>query len=75
MNQNPHVFPDDLAIATPVDARLDLCQRDIVDHGILMQQSSNTMSAVEYLKSRDIDPRVIERVLLGPRHRRTRSPS
>jgi hypothetical protein len=75
MNQDRHVFPGDLAIATPADARLDLRQRDIVDHGVLMQQRSNTMSAVEYLKSRDIDPRVIERVLLGPRYRRSRSPS
>lgn len=75
MNQAPHVFPADLTIATPVDARLDLRQRDIVEHGVLMQQCSNTMSAVEYLKSRDVDPRVIERVLLGPRHRRGQSTS
>jgi hypothetical protein len=75
MNQNRPLFPGDLAVATPRDARLDQHQRAIVDHGILMQQCSNTMSAFEYLKSRDIDPRVIERVLLEPRRRRSYSPS
>jgi hypothetical protein len=49
---------------------MDLRQRDIVECGIAMQQASNTMSAFEYLRSRDIDARVIERVLLYPRHRR-----
>jgi hypothetical protein len=33
------------------------------------------MSAFEYLKSRDVDPRVIERVLLEPRRRRSHSQS
>jgi hypothetical protein len=70
MNQNLPQFPGDLAIATPTEVRLDERQRAIVDHGILVQQSSNTMSAFEYLKSRDVDPRVIERVLLEPQRRR-----
>jgi hypothetical protein len=70
MNQTRLQSTGDLAIATPVDARMDLRQRDIVECGIAMQQASNTMSAFEYLRSRDIDARVIERVLLYPRHRR-----
>jgi hypothetical protein len=55
------------AIANPSDARLDLRQRDIVDHGISMQYSSNTMCAVEYLRSCDVHPHVIARVLLEPK--------
>jgi hypothetical protein len=75
MNQNRPLFPSDLAVATPADARLDLRQRAIVEYGIQMQQHSNTMSAFEYLKSRDVDSRVIERVLLEPRRRRNQSQS
>jgi len=70
MNQNRNEFSGDLAIATSADPRLDCHKRDIVQHGISMQQSSNTMSAVEYLKSRDVASHVIERVLLEPRRRR-----
>lgn len=50
--------------------RRDLHQRDVVNHAISVQQSTNTVSAIEYLKSHDIDPRVIERVLLEPHRRR-----
>ena len=59
-----------LALAEPHYERLDLKRRDIVNHGISVQESSNTMAAVEYLKSHDIDARVIERVLLEPQRRR-----
>jgi hypothetical protein len=72
MNQHRLQSPGDLAIAPPVDARLDVLKSDIVDRGISLQQSSNTMSAFEFLKSRDVDPSVIERVLLDPRRRRNR---
>jgi hypothetical protein len=51
--------------------RRDLRCRDIVDHAITVQESSNTMSAFEYLKSHDIATHVIERVLLDPDRRRT----
>jgi hypothetical protein len=71
MNQHRLQLPGDLAIAAPVDARMDTRQRDIVNHGIELQESSNTMSALEYLKSRDVDAQVIERVLLDPRRRRS----
>jgi hypothetical protein len=54
------------------EARHDETQRNIVDRGISMQQSTNTMSAVEFLKSRDVGPQVIARVLLEPNRRRTK---
>ncbi|GEM_PF-814168 len=54
---------------TPYERR-DLQRRDIVDHAIRVQQSSNTVCAIEYLKSHDIDPDLIARVLLEPEHRR-----
>ena len=50
--------------------RQDMRRRDIVNHGISVQESSNTMSAIEYLKSHDIAAEVIERVLLEPHRRR-----
>lgn len=52
------------------EARHDEAQRTIVERGIAMQQDSNTMSAVEFLKSRDVGPQVIARVLLEPDRRR-----
>lgn len=72
---NPHMLAstDDLALAEPHYERRDLARRDIVDHGISMQESHNTMCALEYLKSHDIDARVIERVLLEPQRRRSLS--
>jgi GMP synthase PP-ATPase subunit len=51
--------------------RQDERRRDIVNHGISVQESRNTMSAIEYLKSHDIAPDVIERVLLEPHRRRS----
>lgn len=59
-----------LALAEASCQRRDQNRRDIVDHGIAVQRSSNTVSAIEYLKSHDIDPQVIERVLLEPHRRR-----
>jgi hypothetical protein len=70
MNQTRLQSPGDHAIVATVDARMDLRQQDIVECGIAMQRSSNTMSAFEYLRSRDVDQRVIERVLLYPQRRR-----
>ena len=51
--------------------RRDIHQRDIVDLGIALQQRSNTMSAVEYLRSQDVGHDVIERVLTEPGRRRS----
>jgi hypothetical protein len=51
--------------------RRDARQTDIVDLGIALQQRSNTMSAVEYLRSQDVANEVIERVLTEPGRRRS----
>lgn len=50
--------------------RLDQQQREVVDAGISVQQNFNTMCAIEYLKSHNVDADVIERVLLNPAMRR-----
>jgi hypothetical protein len=63
----------DQAVAVADYQRQDMQRRDIVNHGISVQESSNTMSAIEYLKAHDIDPEVIERVLLEPSRRRSPS--
>ena len=55
------------------ESRTDLRRRRIVDAGIAVQGSSNTMSAVEYLRTRDIGAKIIERVLLEPHLRRSGS--
>lgn len=46
-------------------------QRDIVDLGIALQQRSNTMTAVEYMRSQEVGHDVIERVLTEPGRRRS----
>ncbi|HJV00433.1 MAG TPA: hypothetical protein VJ752_07795 [Burkholderiaceae bacterium] len=51
-------------------ARTDEHCRDVVDRGILVQASFNTVCAIEYLKSHNIQPHIIERVLLHPEQRR-----
>ncbi|MES2149552.1 MAG: hypothetical protein V4508_07135 [Pseudomonadota bacterium] len=70
---NPHRMAGSgsAALAEPSYQRQDLQRRDIVNHGISLQESSNTISAVEFLKSHDIAGHVIERVLLEPQRRRT----
>ena len=60
-------------LSTMVESRTDLRRRRIVDAGIAVQGSANTMSAVEYLRTRDIGAHVIERVLLEPHLRRSGS--
>lgn len=69
MTTQLHHNPDALSAAAGY-TRLDGRRRDIVDHAISVQESRNTMSAVEYLKAHDIDPAVIARVLLEPTRRR-----
>jgi hypothetical protein len=73
MNRSVECNSEQLAVAETDYQRQDLRRRDIVDHAVAVQESSNTMSAIEYLKSHDIDPVVIERVLLEP-HRRRHAP-
>jgi len=57
-------------IAVPYQRRDDAL-RDVVDLGIALQQRSNTMSAVEYLRSQQVSNDVIERVLTEPGRRRS----
>ena len=42
----------------------------VVNRGILVQTSFNTICAIEYMQSHNIDPQIIERVLLHPEQRR-----
>ncbi len=52
------------------DERTDLWRRDIVNQGLSVQASANTVAALEYLKAHGIDADVIERVLSEPQRRR-----
>lgn len=58
------------AVARADYTREDVHRRDIVNHAISVQESSNTVSAIEYMKAHDIDAAVIARVLLEPIRRR-----
>jgi len=73
MNSPRNSLASNCALDEPTYERRDVRCRDIVDHAISVQESRNTMSAVEYLKSHDIAAHVIERVLLDPERRRTNS--
>jgi hypothetical protein len=70
MNQHVLSRLDDVADAQDHYERLDMRRRDVVNHAISVQESSNTMAAIEYLKAHDVDAAVIERVLLEPQRRR-----
>jgi len=50
--------------------RVDAARTEIVDRGIEVQSSFSTLCAVEYLKSHNIAPHIIQRVLLQPEQRR-----
>ena len=58
-----------VAVIEPSYARTDARRRDIVNNAISVQEASNTVAALEYLKSQGIAPHVIERVLLEPARR------
>ncbi|MES2319104.1 MAG: hypothetical protein V4631_16630 [Pseudomonadota bacterium] len=72
MTEHQHRGAGDAAAVVDYQ-RQDMRRRDIVNHGISVQESRNTMCAIEYLKSHDIAPEVIERVLLEPQRRRSHS--
>ncbi|MGO4475175.1 hypothetical protein AB4Z32_02875 [Massilia sp. 2TAF26] len=55
---------------TSLTQRLDAQRSSVVDLGVALQSRDGTISAVEFLRSRDIDPAVIERVLGEPERRR-----
>nr|WP_036228325.1 hypothetical protein [Massilia sp. JS1662] len=69
MNQDTLELED--GQATVPYQRRDTNQMEIVDLGIALQQRSNTMSAVEYLRSQNVGNDVIERVLTEPGRRRS----
>lgn len=50
--------------------RHDTASSAVVERGISVQSSFNTVCAIEYLKSHNVHPKVIERVLLHPEQRR-----
>ncbi|MYM66876.1 hypothetical protein GTP45_08545 [Pseudoduganella sp. FT55W] len=53
-----------------VQQRQDLASSAVIERGITVQNSFNTVCAIEYLKSHNVNPKVIERVLLHPDQRR-----
>lgn len=69
MNQYQYAEAN-VALVEPPYERKDSRRRDIVNHAISVQEASNTIAALEYLKSHGISPKVIERVLLEPSRRR-----
>ena len=69
MNQDTFELEDG-HVTVPYQRR-DALQEDVVDLGIALQQRSNTMSAVEYLRSQNVGHDVIERVLTEPGRRRS----
>jgi hypothetical protein len=50
--------------------RSNMQSSEVVDRGISVQANFSSICAIEYLKSHNIDPEVIERVLLHPEQRR-----
>lgn len=54
----------------PPQQRQDMRCSEIVDKGIAVQNCFSTLCAIEYLKSNNVHPDVIERVLLHPDLRR-----
>lgn len=66
---NTSAGPGGIACAAD-DERTDPWRRDIVNQGLTVQASVNTVAALEYLKAHDIEADVIERVLLEPQRRR-----
>ncbi|MBJ7312615.1 hypothetical protein ACFOLJ_21435 [Rugamonas sp. CCM 8940] len=50
--------------------RSNMQSSEVVDRGIAVQASFSSICAIEYLKSHNIDPEVIKRVLLHPELRR-----
>ncbi len=55
---------------TQVQLRHDEACSAVVERGIVVQTSFNTICAIEYMKSHNVKPTVIERVLLHPEQRR-----
>lgn len=60
----------DLPTAPSCELRRDARQRDAVAQAVAMLADSGVRPALEFLKAQAVRPRVIERVLLDPDHRR-----
>lgn len=58
------------AIPVVRHVRIDQKMCDIVNLGIAVQAAFSTLCALEYLKSYNVAPELIERVLLHPEQRR-----
>ncbi len=69
MNQYQYAAAN-VAVVEPSYKRTDIRGRDIVNHAISVQEVSNTVAALEFLKSHGIAAHIIERVLLEPSRRR-----
>jgi hypothetical protein len=54
------------APAAQADLRRDHRQREIVDHGVALQQHGGSIAAFEFLDARHVRRDVIQRVLLEP---------
>lgn len=54
-----------------VRQRLDVESSNIVNQAITLQNDSGTLRALEYLKSFNVAPAIIERVLTSPHLRRS----
>ncbi len=63
-------LPAQFAELAPPQQRSDERSSAIVDKGIAVQRCFSTLCAIEYLKSNNVGPDVIERVLLHPDLRR-----
>lgn len=57
-------------ITEPYQQRVDQQCQNVVNEAIEVQTSFSTICAFEYLKSHNVDPTVIERILLHPEMRR-----
>lgn len=58
--------PGVLATTEAVDLRRDHRQREVVEHGVSLQQHGGSVAAFEFLAARHVRRDVIQRVLLQP---------
>jgi hypothetical protein len=70
---NDLLFPQQLQQrpqVPPRQQRSDERSSAIVERGIIVQSTFNTVCAIEYLRSHNVQAGIIERVLLHPEQRR-----
>lgn len=66
----PQELDIELIVAEPVCSRGDMETAKIVEQGIVMSEIEGILEATEFLKSKKINPDVVERVLWRPSERR-----